>query len=93
MIKSFKDAATAAVFEGLVPRQLAQVAARAARKKLRLLDRAASLRDLRGAGLSLEALKDDRLGQHAIRASRQLRICFRWVDGHAEDVELTLHYR
>jgi proteic killer suppression protein len=44
-------------------------------------------------GLSLEALRGDREGQHSIRTSKGWRVCFVWRDGHAYDVELTNHYR
>ena len=35
----------------------------------------------------LEALAGDRKGQHSIRVNQQWRVCFRWVEGHAYDVE------
>jgi proteic killer suppression protein len=61
---------------------------RQARRKLLLLDAAASLEDLRiPPGNRLEALAGDRKGQHSIRINDQWRICFRWNDG-AHDVEI-----
>ena len=61
----------------------------AARRKLRWLDSAATLRDLASPpGNRLEALSGDRQGQHSIRINDQWRICFRWSDGGAEDVEI-----
>jgi antitoxin HigA-1 len=36
----------------------------------------------------LEALKGNRKGQHSIRVNDQFRICFRWLDGDAFDVEI-----
>ena len=39
-------------------------------------------------GNRLEALTGDRRGEHSIRINQQWRICFRWVDGEAEDVEI-----
>lgn len=55
-----------------------------------MLDNADELDDLRTPpGNRLEALKRDRAGQHSIRINDQFRICFRWVDGGAEDVEIT----
>ncbi|HIU04489.1 MAG TPA: type II toxin-antitoxin system RelE/ParE family toxin [Candidatus Coprousia avicola] len=39
--------------------------------------------------IPLEAFKGDRLGQYSIRINDQFRVCFRWVDGVAEDVEIT----
>jgi proteic killer suppression protein len=57
-------------------------------RKLRLINAAQRLEDLRAPpGNRLEALVGDRAGQHAIRIDHQWRICFRWVDGEAEDVE------
>jgi proteic killer suppression protein len=58
-------------------------------RKLRLINVAGRLEDLRvPPGNRLEALKGDRRGQHAIRINDQWRVCFRWVDGGAEDVEI-----
>jgi len=53
------------------------------------LDQALHLNDLRAPyGNHLEALKGDRKGQHSVRVNNQWRICFRWSDGHAYDVEI-----
>jgi proteic killer suppression protein len=41
----------------------------------------------------LEALSGERQGQHSIRINDQYRICFTWREGHAENVEITKHYR
>lgn len=58
-------------------------------RKLRLLDAATQLDDLRlPPGNRLEALLGDREGQHSIRINQQWRICFRWIDGHSYDVEI-----
>jgi len=55
-----------------------------------MLDNADELADLRTPpGNRLEALKGGRAGQHSIRVNDQFRVCFRWVDGGAEDVEIT----
>jgi proteic killer suppression protein len=88
MIRSFKDAATARLFADQdVPRFRA--IERQARKKLLLLNAAGSLNDLRSPpGNRLEALKHDRLGQHAIRINDQWRICFTWSASGAANVEL-----
>lgn len=60
-----------------------------ARRKLLLLHQARHLSDLRAPpGNRLEALKGDRLGQHSIRINDQWRICFRWSDADAFDVEI-----
>lgn len=62
---------------------------RVARRKLELLASAIALQDLRSPpGNRLEALKGDRAGQHSIRINDQWRICFRWFDGNAHDVEI-----
>lgn len=55
-----------------------------------MLDAALSLQDLRvPPGNRLEKLTGDREGQHSIRINDQWRICFRWKDGNAYDVEIT----
>ena len=60
-----------------------------ARRKLRQLQIAGRLDDLRvPPGNRLEALKGNRRGQHSIRINDQWRVCFRWVDAGAEDVEI-----
>ncbi len=62
---------------------------RAAQRKLRQLDIAAELRDLRSPpGNHLEALRGDREGQYSIRINDRWRICFVWRDGNAYDVEI-----
>lgn len=62
---------------------------RVAQRKLRQLDIAVELRDLRSPpGNSLELLKGDRKGQHSIRINDQWRICFVWRDGDVYDVEI-----
>jgi proteic killer suppression protein len=63
---------------------------RAALRKLAILDAAESLEDLRvPPGNRLEKLAGDRKGQHSIRINDQWRICFRWSEGDAHDVEIT----
>ena len=60
-----------------------------ARRKLRQLDLAARLDDLRvPPGNRFEALKGDRAGQHSVRINDQWRVCFVWREGAAEDVEI-----
>ena len=60
-----------------------------AQRKLRQLDVAAELRDLASPpGNRLEALHGGRQGQYSIRINDQWRICFRWRDGGAYDVEI-----
>jgi proteic killer suppression protein len=63
--------------------------AKVARRKLRPLEIAARLDDLRvPPGNQLEALKGDRAGQYSIRINDQWRVCFRWTDAGVEDVEI-----
>jgi proteic killer suppression protein len=60
-----------------------------ARRKLRMLNNAATLDDLRVPPANrLDALKGNRKGQHNIRINNQWRICFQWKDGDALDVEI-----
>jgi toxin HigB-1 len=62
---------------------------RVARRKLELLASVTRLEDLRvPPGNRLEALRGNRAGQHSIRINDQWRICFRWFEGHAYDVEI-----
>ena len=62
---------------------------RVALRKLRMLDAATRLEDLRvPPGNRLEKLKGDRAGQHSIRINDQWRICFVWKNGDAYDVEI-----
>ena len=62
---------------------------RRARSKLFLIDDAESVRDLQmPPGNRLEDLKGDWRGQHSIRINDQFRICFRWTDAGARDVEI-----
>ena len=60
-----------------------------ARRKLRQLDLAARLDDLRiPPGNRLEGLKGERAGQYSIRINDQWRVCFRWREGAADEVEI-----
>lgn len=88
MIRSFRDKVTEAVAKGQSPKGFPADLLKVARRKLVLLDNAAALDDLRVPPANrLEALKGDRAGQHSIRVNDQFRLCFRWADGNAEDVE------
>lgn len=72
-----------------MPKGIARELARRAQGKLVALDAAGSLEDLRTPpGNRLEKLVGDRAGQWSIRVGAQWRICFRWEDGDAHDVEL-----
>ena len=89
MIKSFRDRDTERLFKRLPSRRWGGVA-RAARRKLEMLEAAESLEELRiPPGNRLEALKGDRRDQHSIRINDQWRICFVWCRGDAFDVEIT----
>lgn len=88
MIRSFRDTQTEALFSDEdIPRFRA--IERVARRKLLYLHQAKRLEDLRvPPGNRLESLKGDRKGQYSIRINDQWRICFRWKDGDAHDVEI-----
>lgn len=89
MILSFENKTTAALFSGLVVKDLPPSIAQRAFDKLRLLDSAISLSDLRiPPSNRLEKLAGDRKGQWSIRINDQWRICFRFAVGHAHDVEV-----
>jgi proteic killer suppression protein len=88
MIWSFRCDDTEALARGDLVRRFAAIAV-VARRKLRQLEIAGRLDDLRvPPGNRLEALKGDRAGQYSIRINDQWRICFRWVEAAADDVEI-----
>jgi len=89
VIKTFADRRTKDLYEtGQAKRFPPDVANRAARK-LEYVDLAVRLEDLRmPPGNRLHALEGDRKGQHAIAVNEQWRICFRFEDGDAYDVEV-----
>ena len=89
MIRDFRDKATEAVFAGESPKGFPADLVRVARRKLRYLNAAADLGDLRSPpGNRLEALAGDRKGQHSIRINDQFRICFVWTSEGPADVEI-----
>jgi len=89
MIKSFADPAAAKLWQGKAVRRLPADLRSRALRKLQLIDAAVELSFLRlPPGNRLEALAGDRRGQHSIRINDQWRICFRWQDNHAHDVEI-----
>ena len=88
MIKTFKCADTEDLFNRKRVARFINIEA-VARRKLEQLNQAGKLEDLRiPPGNRLEALKDDRAGQHSIRVNNQFRVCFRWTGMDAEDVEI-----
>jgi proteic killer suppression protein len=89
MIKTFKDRETQGIWEGRRSRRLPNNIQAVARRKLRMLNNARTLDDLRIPPANrLEALKGKRKGQHSIRINDQWRICFAWSNGEASDVEI-----
>jgi toxin HigB-1 len=88
MIKSFQCKDTEALFNDVLVARFKAIE-RPARRKLLYLHRARNLQDLmQPPGNRLEALKGDRQGQHSIRINDQWRICFKWIDGDAYEVEI-----
>jgi proteic killer suppression protein len=89
MTASFRNAETQAIWEGRRSRRLPTDIQNVALRKLRLINNARTLNDLRvPPGNRLEALTGPRRGQHSIRINDQWRICFVWRDGHAHEVEI-----
>jgi toxin HigB-1 len=89
MIRSFADAEAALIWTGRRSRRLPADIQAVALRKLRMMNQARALNDLRvPPGNRLEALKRDRAGQHSIRINDQWRICFRWSQGGPSDVEI-----
>ena len=89
MIVSFRSSETEKVWRGEFSRKLPHDIQQTALRKLRMLSNARVLRDLAvPPNNHLEALKDDRAGQHSIRINRQWRICFVWTEGGPENVEI-----
>ncbi len=89
MIRSFRGKEAERIFTRKGSRNLSQDVQRVGQRKLAVLDGAESLRDLRSPpGNRLEKLHGDRRGQHSIRINQQWRICFRWIDDGAEEVEI-----
>ena len=89
MIQSFGDRDTRRLFYR-EPVPAFQGFARQALDRLNYLNDARALQDLYSRrGNRLEALSGNRAGQHSIRINRQWRICFRWYNGDAYDVEIT----
>ncbi len=92
MIQSFADETTVDLFRERNTRAARRVPVdvwRAVQRKLKALDVAARLDDLRiPAGNRLEALKGDRAGRHSIRVNDRYRVTFRWEQGHAYEVRV-----
>ena len=88
MIKSFKCPDTHALAKGTRVPRFVNIAT-VGRRKLRQLEIAGRLDDLRvPPGNRLESLKGNRAGQYSIRINDQFRLCFRWTETGAKDVEI-----
>ena len=89
MIRSFADTEAELIWSGRRSRKLPPDIQAVALRKLRLLNQAKVLQDLRvPPGNRLEALRGDRLGQYSIRINDQWRICFTWSEGAASNVQI-----
>jgi len=89
VIRSFADKGTERLWNREPVRRFPSDLRRVMLRKLAHVDAAVRLDELRAPpGNRLERLHGDRTGQHSIRVNDQWRVCFRWSDGHAHDVEL-----
>jgi proteic killer suppression protein len=87
MILNFRSKETKKIWEGEVSLYLPRDIQNIARRKLRMLNNARQLNDLRiPPNNRLEALKGSRASEYSIRINNQWRICFSWEDGNAKDV-------
>jgi proteic killer suppression protein len=94
VIKAIKDGETEKVFARQRSRRLPPDIQQVAYRKLRMLNNAQSLVDLRTPpGNRLERLVGRRAGQHSIRINEQWRICFEWRDGDAYEVEIVDYHK
>jgi proteic killer suppression protein len=90
LIKSFRNKDTEKIYNREVSRKLPNDIQQIALRKLRMLNNANTLNDLRVPPANrLEKLIGDREGQHSIRINRQWRICFIWKNNDAHQVEIT----
>jgi proteic killer suppression protein len=88
VIRSFRDKDTEAIFQQRRIRKYQQVASVALRRLVQI-DSAEELRDLASPPANrLELLKGNRAGQYSVRINDQYRVCFRWKNGHAYEVEI-----
>lgn len=90
MIKTFADTDTEQVFINGKSKRLPHDIAKRAVRRLEYIDLAAYIEDLRVPPINrLHTLRGDRKGQWAIAINEQWRVCFRFEDGDAYDVEIT----
>jgi len=89
VIRSFKSKETERVFNRERSRKLPSDIQQVVLRKLRMLNRAVNLQDLRVPPANrLEKLSGGRAGQYSIRVNDQWRICFEWKEGNADNVEI-----
>lgn len=89
MIASFKCRETQKIWNGELSRHLPSDIQQVARRKLRILNNAKKLNDLRiPPNNRLEALKGKRKDEYSIRVNKQWRICFKWLDSNACDIAI-----
>lgn len=89
MIITFTSKETEKIWQGVVSRKLPREIQQVALRKLFMLDKAHVLNDLRIPPANrLQALKDDRKGQHSIRINDRWRICFVWTKNGPDTVEI-----
>lgn len=89
MIKTVRDRRVWLILDGKSPKRFPTDLVRATQRRLVALDAAIVLDELRSPPSNrLEALSGNRKGWHSIRINRQWRICFRWINNNAEDVEI-----
>jgi proteic killer suppression protein len=89
VIRSFRYREIERIWHGEISHKVPRAIQRVARRKLRMLNNAQNLIDLRVPPSNrLERLKGNRKGQYSIRINRQWRICFEWRNGDAQRVEI-----
>jgi len=90
MIKSFKDREAERIYGRHFSRKLPHDIQWIALRKMRMINNATTINDLRIPPANrLEKLGGNRAGQYSIRINDQWRICFKWKDSDAYDVEIT----
>jgi len=90
MIKTFKCKETEKIFCREYSKKLPSNIQKAAFRKLRMIDRSKTLIDLKVPPANrLEKLTGQRKGQYSIRINDQWRVCFKWIDNNALEVEIT----
>lgn len=93
MIETFKCRETEKIFKREFSKKLPHHIQRIAFRKLRMLNRSSTVQDLMiPPGNKLEALSGNRKGQHSIRINEQWRICFKWQNGNAYNVEIVNYH-